>query len=100
MRTWNWRKLKDFRPDGHAYFRRGRGKRVYLADCSGETPDQTDDGILIVKEPLEYSATTHLTAHFHLKLANGQSTIVTDLEITYLRALLESQCPTCGREWA
>lgn len=44
-----WEKLFK---NGHAYFMRvdgdGKDERIYVADESGPTPDQTDDGILYI----------------------------------------------------
>ena len=41
------RLIRNFRPDGHAYFSDSRN-RIAIADCSGKTPEDTDDGVLYI----------------------------------------------------
>jgi hypothetical protein len=43
-----WKLVKNFRPQGHAYYKDERG-RLAIADCSGSTPETTDDGVLYVQ---------------------------------------------------
>jgi len=40
-----WTCIKDFRPEGHAYYQDSTG-RISVADCSGGTPDTCNDGPL------------------------------------------------------
>lgn len=45
MSPYKWKKLFSIR-GGHKYFRDEVTKMIALADNSGPTPDQTDDGVL------------------------------------------------------
>lgn len=45
MSKYNWTKLFSIR-GGHKYFRDEITKRIAVADNSGSTPDQTEDGVL------------------------------------------------------
>lgn len=82
-RMMSWKLLKDFRPDGHAYYADGRG-RVAIADCSGKLPEDTDDGVLYLDydDPLVVSKAS-------LPLKGNESTPVGGKEIAWLLTSLQ-----------
>lgn len=43
-----FRKLASFRPNGHAFFYDAVTRGIAIADCSGNEPADTEDGILWV----------------------------------------------------
>ena len=46
-----WRKVHSTRPEGHAFFLDTRN-RLVIADNSGSTPSDTDDGPLYLRGPI------------------------------------------------
>jgi hypothetical protein len=68
-------KIADFRPDGHAFFIDARN-RLTIADSSGKTPDETDDGVLYIKGNSIYADSNGLyvrTACSSIVMLNNES---------------------------
>lgn len=88
-----WQRVRGL-PDGHRLFKlKDRPEMIAIADDSGETPDQTDDGVLWLDRhrPLIAPATDFVTGSsgciIPLLDANGaKSTTVTDFQTLLMLA--------------
>ena len=74
-----WRLLRSFRPEGHAYFEDEKGN-VAVADCSGTTPDTTDEGPLYVDFNREL-----ICRDISVPLKGGTSTPASDEEARWVK---------------
>ena len=74
----SFRPIRDFRPVGHAYFRDSRN-RIYVADNSGHSPADTDDGPLVVEVGGEF-----VVDSLRVPLEGGTHTIASGEEAQWL----------------
>jgi hypothetical protein len=55
---WRWKRLHRTGPDHHKIFVDENSGRLSVADCSGNLPHHTDDGVLWIRDDVEYLQVT------------------------------------------
>jgi hypothetical protein len=95
MSAFKWEKLLDL-PGSHRYFRDLRTNRIGVADRSGPTPDQTDDGVLWLDASRAIVVGNNLRASIPLLDESGRQVWTGDrIDNVLLVAPLPSDAPTC-----
>lgn len=78
-----WIKIRDNRPNGHAFFH-DAGNRLAIADCSGSTPDRTDDGVLYVDKTRPIFTYKDAGRVYGVPLTDGRSAPMCAADVVWL----------------